>query len=105
MCSVTPTLESLFNFIKKRLQPRRFPVNIANFKNIYSEEHLRTTASVFIWNPNVIYTLAGNFIFSFRIYKIFSLGPPNLCLLLRLSRLLNISNALFSSSLNRLSAL
>ena len=43
-------LESLFNkvtcnFIKKRLQHRRFPVNIANFKNTYFEKHLRTTAS------------------------------------------------------------
>ena len=47
-------LESLFNkvtglqtcsVIKKRLEHRRFPVNIANFKNTYFEKHLRTTAS------------------------------------------------------------
>ena len=44
-------LESLFNkfkdlqacnITKKRPQHRRFPVNIANFKNTYSEKHLRT---------------------------------------------------------------
>ena len=47
-------LESLFNkvtglqacnFTKKRLQHRRFPVNIANFKNTYFEKHLRTAGS------------------------------------------------------------
>ena len=47
-------LESLFNkvtglqgsnFTKKRLQHRRFPVNIANFENTYFEKHLRTAAS------------------------------------------------------------
>ena len=34
-----------------------------------------------------------------------TLVPPNLCLLLRLSRILNIFNVSFSSSLNRLDAL
>ena len=34
-----------------------------------------------------------------------TLVPPNLCLLLRLSRILNIFNVSFSSSLNRLNAL
>ena len=47
-------LESLFskvtglqacNFTKKKLQHRRFPVNIANFKNTYFEKHLRTAGS------------------------------------------------------------
>ena len=47
-------LESLFNkvtgpqackFTKKRLQHRRFPVNISNFKNTYFEKDLRTAAS------------------------------------------------------------
>ena len=47
-------MESLFNkvtglqackFTKKRLQHRRFPVNIANFKNNYFENHLWTAAS------------------------------------------------------------
>ena len=33
------------NFTKKRLQHRRFPVNIANFKNTYFEKHLRTADS------------------------------------------------------------
>ena len=33
------------NFTKKRLQQRRFPVNIANFKKTYFEKYLRTTAS------------------------------------------------------------
>ena len=33
------------NFTKKRLQHRRFPVNIANFKNNYFEKHLRTAGS------------------------------------------------------------
>ena len=35
-----------YNFIKKRLQQRSFPVNIAKF--YYSEEHLGKTASVFL---------------------------------------------------------
>ena len=30
------------SFTKKRLQHKRFPVNIANFKNTYFEKHLRT---------------------------------------------------------------
>ena len=34
-----------------------------------------------------------------------TLVPPNLCLLLRLSRILNFFNVSFSSSLNRLNAL
>ena len=47
-------LESLFNkligfqgcnFTKKRLQHRRFPVNITNFKNTYFEKHLPTAGS------------------------------------------------------------
>ena len=47
-------LESLFNkfiglqacnFTKKRVQHRRFTVNIANFKNTYFEKHLRTAGS------------------------------------------------------------
>ena len=47
-------LESLFNkfiglqvcsFTKKRLQHKRFPVNIAKFKNTYFEKHLRTADS------------------------------------------------------------
>ena len=45
-------LESLFNkfialqnFTKKRLQHRRFPMNIASFKNTYFEKHLRTVCS------------------------------------------------------------
>ena len=40
-------LESLqaCNFIKKRLQYRRFPVNIANFKNTFFEKHLQTAGS------------------------------------------------------------
>ena len=33
------------NFTKKRLQHRRFPVDIANFKNTYFEKHLRTVGS------------------------------------------------------------
>ena len=33
------------NFTKKRLQHRRFPVNIADFKNTYFEKHLRATDS------------------------------------------------------------
>ena len=40
-------LESLqaCNFIKKRLQYRRFPVNIANFKNTVCEKHLQAAGS------------------------------------------------------------
>ena len=52
--SKTSVLESLFNkfvgfqacnFTKKRLQHRRFPVNIANFKNTCFEKHLRMAGS------------------------------------------------------------
>ena len=77
-------LESPFNkvaglqacmFIKKRLQHKCFPVNIAKF--------LRTPILKYICNDcfyiseiqttsNAIYLLAENFIFNFRIYKIFS---------------------------------
>ena len=54
-------LESLFNkvagpqarnFTNKRFQHRRFPVDIANFKNTYFENHLRTTASDNSYNNN-----------------------------------------------------
>ena len=47
-------MESLFNkvtglqtcnFTQKRLQHRRFPVDIASFKNTYFERHLRTAGS------------------------------------------------------------
>ena len=34
-----------YKFSKKRLQHRRFPANIANFKNTYFEKHLRTAGS------------------------------------------------------------
>ena len=86
MCSVkkfwkfhskTLMFESLFNFIRKRLQHRCFSVNIAKFLRTpeeYSEEYLRETASVYLKSKLqliVIYTLAENFIFNFRIYKIF----------------------------------
>ena len=61
---------------------------------------------------NVIYTLAEKTNFNFRINKILSyssflktLVPPNLCLLLRLCRILHIFIASFSSSLNKLNAL
>ena len=69
--------ESLFNFIRKRLQHRCFSVNIAKFLRTpeeYSEEYLRETASVFLKSKLqliVIYALAENFIFNFTIYKIF----------------------------------
>ena len=33
------------NFTKKGLQHRRFPVNIANFKNTFFEKHLRMVSS------------------------------------------------------------
>ena len=49
------------------------------FKNTYSEVHLRTTSANYFFciseiktTNNVIYILAENFIFNFRIYKIFS---------------------------------
>ena len=38
-------LQAWSNFIKKRLQHRCFPVNIAKLKNTYFEEHMGTTAS------------------------------------------------------------
>ena len=55
------------------------------------------------YSTNDCYTLAKKFIFNFRIYKIFSYLPSfakfnsiNLYLLLRRSRILNVSNVLFS---------
>ena len=70
-----------------------------------------------IWNPNYKYCNLHNlhnswkhFILEFIRYFLTSstlqtLVPPDLYLLLRLSRLLNISNVLHSNSLNRLNAL
>ena len=61
---------------------------------------------------NVVYTLAENFIFNLKIYKIFftssplkTLVSPYLRLILQLSCILNFSNVSFSSSLNRLNDL
>ena len=109
-------LKSLFNITKKRLQHRCFLVKIAKFLRI---SFLRISASDCFCNSeiqtlnNVIYTLAENFIFNFRIYKIFSYllsfgnfsSTKFMFAFTSFSRLLNISNAFFSSSLNRLSAL
>ena len=79
-------LESLFNkvaglqaciFIKKRFQHRCFPVNIAKFlktpilksnsiaNDCFCISEIQTT-------NNLFYILAENYIFNFRIYKIFS---------------------------------
>ena len=84
------------------------------FKNNYSEVHLRTTASDKL---HIIYILAENFIFSFRIYKIFSsllsfanFSSTEFVFAFALfshtisSISPNISNVSFSSSLNRLNA-
>ena len=109
-------LKSLFNIIKKRLQHRCFLVNIAKFLRT---SFLRISAndcfciSEIQTLNNVIYTLAENFIFNFRIYKIFfyllSFGNFSstefMLTFTSFSRLVNISNASFSSSLNRLSTL
>ena len=83
-----------------------FIVLICNKERVHGDiSEIQTT-------NNVLYTIAENFIFNFRIYKILSylsalqtLVPHNLRLLLRLSRILNISNVSFSSSLNRLNTL
>ena len=104
------------NFIKKRLgsfQRQVFSCGHGNiFKSIYSEEHLRTTASVFLKSKLqiMLFThepktsfLTLEFTKYFLYYSpLKTLVPANLCLLLRLSRILNISNVSFSSSLNRL---
>ena len=101
-------------FIKKRLQHRCFPVNIARFLRtpilFFCNSAIETT-------NNVIYILAENFIFSFSIYKIFSylLSFANFSstkfefafsffshTITNISH--NISNVSFSSSLNRLNA-
>ena len=61
--------------------------------------------------PNEISTLAKSFIFNFSISKIFSYltsfadFPPNWCLHLLRSSILNISIVSFSSNLNILNAL
>ena len=88
------------------------------FKNTYSKVHLGTTASVFLKSKlHIIYILVENFIFNFRIYKIFSylFRFPNFSstefvfafafFLHNISNISpNISNFSFSSSLNRLNA-
>ena len=78
-----------------------FIVLLCNKDSLWNISEIQTT-------NNVIYTLAENLIFNFRIYKIFFylpalkiLVPPNLCLLLRLSCILKISNVSLSSSLNK----
>ena len=43
----------LIKFIKKRLEHRRFPVNVAQIKSNCFEEHLRTTA--FKWESLIFY--------------------------------------------------
>ena len=67
-------LESLFNkfigfqgcnFTKKRLQHRRFPVNITNFKNTYFEKHLRTARS-----DSYIYCILQNYLGSELAFQI-----------------------------------
>ena len=122
-------LESLFNkvaglqaciFIKKKLQHRCFPVNIAKFlktpilstsaNDCFCISEIQTT-------NNLIYILTENFIFNFRIYKIFSylLSFANFTstefvfvfeffshTISNISR--NISNVSLSSGLNRLNA-
>ena len=88
------------------------------FRNTYYQVHLRTTASVFLKSKlHIIYILTENFIFSFRIYKIFSylLSFANFNFtkfvfafaffshtISNISP--NISNVSFSCSLNRLNA-
>ena len=88
------------------------------FKNTYSEVHLRTTASEFLKSKlHIIYILTENFIFSFRIYKIFSFpfrfanfSSPEFVFAFAFSSHTisnispNISNFSFSRSLNRLNA-
>ena len=62
-----------------------------------------------IQTPN---NVAENFDFNLELENYFltysalqSLDPPNICLLLRLSEILNIFNVSFSSSLNRLNTI
>ena len=84
--------------------------------------HKTTPFSVFISNKKTIYQIflrsklqimklkTSTSILGFKNYFLTSsalqtLVPPNLCLLLCLSRILNIFNVSFSSSLNRLNTL
>ena len=96
-------LESLFNkiaglkacnFIKKKLQHRYFTVNIGKFLRAPVPKHASRKRSVLGF---AMYFLTSS---AFR-----TLVPPNLYLLLRLSRLLNISNVSYSNSLNKLNGL
>ena len=123
MCSVKEdVLKNFANFTGKHLCWSLFLIKLQKiFKNIYSEVYLRTSASVFLKSKltnNVIYILAENFIFSFRIYKIFSylLSFANFSstefvfafaflshTISNISR--NSSNVSFSSTLNRLNAI
>ena len=125
-----PILNSLFNkvadlqtwtFIKKRLQHRCFLVNIVKFLRA----SIRSTSANDCFNISeiqtinyVIYVLAEIFIFSFRIYKRFSYlrsfsdfsSTEFVFVFAFFSHTIsnfsrNISNVLFSSSLNRLNAL
>ena len=58
-------LIKFINFIKKRLQHRPFPVNIAKFlRTAICEEHLRMTA--FEYLRNSLYPLAGELLLAER---------------------------------------
>ena len=81
------------------------------FKSNFSEQLTACISEIQTTN-DVMYTLSENLTFNFRFTNYFltcsalqNLAPPNFCLLLRHSGMLNISYVLFFSNLNRLNAL
>ena len=84
-------------------------------KNTYSEEHLRTTASVLLKSrlqiikfkqyPKTSFSILGFIKIFSCLLSFVNFSSTNFCLLSRLSHILNISNVSFSSSLNSLNSL
>ena len=119
LCNKVAGLQACI-FIKKKLQHKCFPVNITKFLRSPILKYISKRLLLYFWKMyfnNIIYIVAENFIFNFRIYKIFfyllSFGNFSstkfVFALAFFARTIsnishNISNVSFSSSLNRLNA-
>ena len=114
MCSAKKVvLKNFVNFTRNHLCWNFFLINLQVSST--SVQHLRITAAVFLKSnlQKMYFTHKPKTLFSFLVFiKYFftssalqTLVSPNLCLLLRLSCMLNICKSSFSSSLNKLNAL
>ena len=79
-----------------------FLVFICNKKRLH-EIYLKSNLEIMKLKISTSNLESKNYFLNYSALK--SLVPPNLCLLLRLSEILNIFNVCFSSSLHRLSTL